>query len=270
MPAMKARPEWLRATFLSPGAAVDRENNIIRGMVVAQLGPFKSAGRGSFDLESLKQIVQLGNAKSGGLKSRFTHPDMSSDGLGKFLGRVRDLRLETALDERLNKTVPAVRGNLHIDPTALDTPPEGAKALSSSIVVVPDRFIPDGKGGLLKLADDEDPPHGVTPLWRPRVLHASDIVDTGDAVDGLLSAGIDLDRLPLSVLWRGQELLDAVFADQSREVVESRLSDYVQRYLSRRFGEPEPEPPAPKRDEYEKRLQLLESKRLLTNANRRE
>jgi hypothetical protein len=276
MPTMKSHPQWLRASFKSAGARVDREANILRGMVVAQLGPFKSDGRGSFDKESLAGIVKLGNAKSGGLKSRFTHPDMSSDGLGKFLGRVRELRMDSALDERSGKTVPAVRGDLHFDPTALDTPPEGGKplglyvmdlaesdpaALSSSIVVEPDRFIEDGKGGLIQLGGDEEAPEGVTPLWRPRVLHASDIVDTGDAVDGLLSAELDIDRLPLSVLWKGSQLLDAVFLDQPRDVIESRLMAYIARYLNRKFGEPVPAAPAPLLDA--RRLKMDEMKLLV-------
>lgn len=264
MPTMKNQPEWLRASFMSAGAKVDREANVLRGMVIAQMGPFKSTGRGRFDEESLRGIVKLGNAKASGLKSRFTHPDMSSDGLGKFLGRARDLRMATAVDARTGKTVPAVRGDLHFDPTALDTPPEGGKplglyvmdlaesdpdALSSSIVVVPDRFVDDGKGGLAKLEDGDEPPEGVTPLWRPRILHATDIVDTGDAVDGLLSAGsIDVERLPLSVLWKGSQLLDAVFLDQPRDVIEARLSAYVNRYLDRKFGEKPAREPTPNID----------------------
>jgi hypothetical protein len=282
MPTMKAKPEWLRAAFKSPATRVDREANVLRGMVVAQLGPFKSPGRGSFDKESLSMIVSLANSKSGGLKSRFTHPDMSSDGLGKFLGRVRDNRMDTALDERTGKIVPAVRGDLHFDKTSLDTPPEGGKplglyvmdlaesdpaALSSSIVVEPDKFIEDGKGGLVKLGDGEDAPEGVTPLWRPRVLHASDIVDTGDAVDGLLSADLDIERLPLSVLWKGSQLLDAVFLDQSRDVIEERLKAYIERYLNRKFGEPAPAGPTPILDS--RRLKMDEMKvlvRKLTEA----
>lgn len=265
MPTMNTQPEWLRAGIASRAVGVDREANnglgVLRGYVIAQLGPFKSEGRGRFDLQSLKEIVELGNQKGRGLKSRFTHPDMSSDGLGKLLGRARDLRLDKALDARTGEIVPAVRGDLHFDKTAREQPPEGGRplgdyvmdlaesdpeALSSSIVVKPTMYVEDGKGKLVEL--DGEPPPGVTPLWRPKELHASDIVDTGDAVDGLLSSNIDVDNLPLAVLWKGERLLDAVFLDQPREVIEARLSAYVSRYLNRKFGEPAPEPPTPQLD----------------------
>ena len=258
MPTLKSQPDWLRAGISSKASAVDRKANILRGYVIAQEGPFKSDGRGEFDVAALKTIVSLGNAKSGGLKSRFTHPDMSNDGLGKFLGRAKDLRIDKAIDARTGKSVAAVRGDLHFDKTALDTPPEGGKplgqyvmdlaesdpdALSSSIVVQADQEFRLDKDGD-PLTDEEG--NELPPLWRPTVLHASDIVDTGDAVDGLLSANIDIERLPLSVLWKGEQLLDAVFLDQTREVVEARLAAYVLRYLNRKFGEPAPAGPTPK------------------------
>ena len=250
MPTLKAKPDWLRAGVVSKATGVDRENNVLRGYVIAQEGPFKSDGRGEFDRASLEALVKLGNAKQGGLKSRFTHPNMSSDGLGKFLGRARNLRMDKAVDARTGRTVAAVRGDLHFDKTALETPPEGGKplgeyvmdlaesdpeALSSSIVVQADQEFRRKKDGTLESDRDGNP---LPPLWRPTALHASDIVDTGDAVDGLLSAGVDVEQLPLSVLWKGEQLLDAVFADQEREAVEARLNAYVARYLNRKFGDP--------------------------------
>lgn len=272
MPVMKEKTEWLRATFASPGVAVDQEAKVLRGMVVAQLGPFKSHGRGRFDEESLNRIVKLGNSKADGLKSRFTHPDMSNDGLGKFLGRVKDLRISSALDARTGKVVPAVRGDLHFNATAMDTPPNGGKplgqyvmelaatdpdALSSSIVTEPDLFIEDSKGKLTQVMDESEIPPGVTPLWRPRAVHASDIVDTGDAVDGLLSAQLDTDGLPLSALWKGEQLLNSVFEGQERDVIERRLHDYVSRYLSRKFGDPPAPPETPRLDSLQERLDAI-------------
>ena len=269
MRTMKATPDYLRASIKSPPGSVDREKNVLRGYVIAQAGPFKSDGRGEFDRAALEAIVSLGNSKSGGLKSRFTHPDMSNDGLGKFLGRARDLRMDKAKDARTGKTVDAVRGDLYFDKTALDTPPEGGKplglyvmdlaesdpdALSSSIVVTADQEYRREKDGTLMT--DEDGME-LPPLWRPTALHASDIVDTGDAVDGLLSANIDLERLPLSVLWKGSQLLDAVFLDQPRDVIEARLAAYVQRYLDRKFGEQPPAEPTPALDARRQKMEAM-------------
>jgi len=260
MPTMKSKPDWLRAGVSSKAIGVDREKNILRGYVIAQEGPFKSEGRGEFDVAALQTIMSLAKAKSGGLKSRFTHPDMSNDGLGKFLGRTHDPFMDSAIDARTGKKVAAVRGSLHFDKTALDTPPEGGRplglyvmdlaesdpdALSSSIVVQADQEEQLDKDGK-QLTDKEGNP--LPPLWRPTVLHASDIVDTGDAVDGLLSAKVDVERLPLAVLWKGEQLLDAVFLDQPRDVIEARLAAYVERYLNRKFGEPVPKGPTPQLD----------------------
>jgi hypothetical protein len=46
-----------------------------------------------FDNKSLLQLLDIGNSRQGGIKSRFTHPGLSEDGLGKFLGRMRTFRL---------------------------------------------------------------------------------------------------------------------------------------------------------------------------------
>lgn len=256
---MPARPEYLRAVAVGRPIGVDREAKVLRGYVVAQHGAFKSTGRGQFDNEALAMIADLANRKPAGLKSRFTHPGASDDGLGKFLGRAKGAYVSTATDARTGKAVPAVRADLHFDESAFKTPSgdlasyimslaeSDPDALSSSIVVKADRFVPGKNGELVKLSEDDDGPEGVTPLWRPRELQASDIVDTGDAVDGLLSAGIDTEGLPLAELWKGAQMLDHLFAGQSREVVEARCREFLNKYLSRRFGDEEhqPVPPAP-------------------------
>src|SRR5262249_27424355 len=72
--------------------------------------------------------------------------------------------------------------------------------------------------------------------WMPTKLHAADIVDTGDAVDGLLSAGVDVDNLPDAVVRRGAELLDRMFGGCEREVIEARCLAWLDRDLAMRFG----------------------------------
>jgi hypothetical protein len=238
MKKMPVVPLWdsLKATGKPIG--VDREAGVIKGYVVAQRGPFKSEGRGEFDDASLLSIVALMNAKPQGTKSRFGHPGMSDDGLGKFLGRSKDARID---GDR-------VRADLHLNPASRTTPhgdlgghvmdlaESDPDALSSSLVLQVDREWRLASDGKSRKTDDRG--QELPPIWRPKAIHASDIVDTGDAVDGLLSAGIDPDGLPLAALWRGAELLDSVFAGQEREAVEARCLSWLGRYLSRRYGEP--------------------------------
>jgi len=256
---MPVYPECLRASFTGRPVKVDREKKILMGYVVAQEGPFKSDGRGAFDELSLRQVVQLGNTARGGLKSRFTHPNASDDGLGKFLGRSRNLAMSTATNAE-GKTVKAVRADLHFNPTAHDTPhgdlagyvmrlaESDPDALSSSIVLKADKEQRRKKDGTLELDADGEP---LPPLWRPKMLIASDIVDTGDAVDGLLSAhdlsqALSGGEIPDALLrWDNvsrlsAQMIDGLFAGQTREVVEERCKSYLGRYLSRRFGEAEP------------------------------
>jgi hypothetical protein len=200
--------KWLRSNVTAPLVSVDREHNVIRGYVVAQQGPFKTPGRGEFDEQSLKTIVKLINATPKGLKSRFAHPSLSEDGIGKFLGRAREARLDKD----------RVRADLHLDPSSFSTPSgdlggyvmdladSDPDAFSSSLVLKADKLKRTDKQG--RPQKDEEG-NELPPLWRPTELHASDVVDEGDAVDGFLST----DSLPDAVLRRGAQLLDQQFGE---------------------------------------------------------
>ncbi len=83
----KTEPKFDKAggTF---GAGIIRDVSLItRG---------ESLGHGGWiDQEFLKQVSEAAMAfGDSGVKSRFTHPGMSSDGLGKNLGRINNIRLE--------------------------------------------------------------------------------------------------------------------------------------------------------------------------------
>lgn len=244
--------ELLRSVAVGRPVGVDREKAILKGYVVAQLGPFKSEGRGEFDLPALEEIVRLGNAGKQ-MKARLGHETMCDTALGKYLGRPTNFSLSEAkaADGRI---VPAVRGDLHFDPTALQEPPGGGKplglyvmdlaesdpdALSSSLVLRVKKTYrrkPDGKL--------ETDPEGneLPPLWWPLALRGSDIVDTGDAVDGLLSADDGRELLAK----KGTEFLDSQFPDATREDLADRLRGWLDRYLDMRFGleDPPAAPPA--------------------------
>lgn len=245
-----AETDWLRANSSAGEIGVDREKNAIFGAVLAQEGAFKSEGRGEFDLKSLKQIVTLARKKPEGLKSRFGHPTLSNDGLGSYLGRIKNVRLDSVRVKRDDGPVllHAVRGDLFFDPTALETPPEGGRplgdyvmaraesdpgAISSSLVLQADKeeqLDPKTKRPLL---DAKGNPR--SPLWRPTKLHASDVVFEGDAVDDLLSFGVDVDSMPDAIVRKASEMLDAAFGNATRDVVRARCLSWLDRYLATKF-----------------------------------
>ena len=250
------KPHWLRAA--TQGAVgVDRVNKAILGYVVAQEGPFREQEpRGEFDDKALKQIVKLMKANAGGTKSRMGHPTASDDGLGKFLGRAHNPRMDAVQVMRDGKPVEllAVRADLHLSATAFEGNPNGnigeyvlslaekdPAAFGSSLVLRVEEEVRLEKNGTRKLDEAGNP---MPPLWRPLEIHASDVVDEGAAVDSMLGTA----GMPDSLLRQGVQLLDAQFAGQSREAVKTRLVAFLERYLTMRFDdEPEvtaTEPPA--------------------------
>lgn len=222
----------LRMKALAKGGpiGVDRPNKVIRGFVVAQEGSFKTEGRGEFDIKALKQIVSLMKEEPKGLKSRFAHPTLSEDGIGKFLGRARNPRLDgdkVRADLHLSDaSFTAPSGNLggHV----MDLAEEDSDALSSSLVLQADELVRLNDDGTRKEDADGDP---LPPIWRPTALHATDIVDTGDAVDGLLSA----DGLPDAAVRAGVKLLDSSFAGQSEQYIREHCINWLERFLQMRF-----------------------------------
>lgn len=85
---------------------------IIRGVALATVG--EALGHEQWlDQTTIEQVTHYAAAKGdAGLKARFTHPSMSSDGTGKLLGRIYDVRTEG------EKSV----GDLHLAESATQTP----------------------------------------------------------------------------------------------------------------------------------------------------
>jgi hypothetical protein len=92
-------PKYLRAPISRGGqprvdrAGGYREAGIIRGVSVITKG--EALGHGLWiDDVTLEQAESLINYRRYGIKSRFTHPSMSGDGLGKHVARVMDASIE--------------------------------------------------------------------------------------------------------------------------------------------------------------------------------
>lgn len=227
------------------GQPIGVEDRTILGYVVAQEGPFKTPGRGEFDEKSLKSIVKLMNANPRGTKSRLGHPTLSDDGVGRILGRASNARLDEVAVKRDGKKVmlQAVRADLRLADSALKRDygqyvlglaKEDAGLISSSLVLETDMVPQLEKGRPAKdEAGNEKPP-----LWYPSRVYASDIVDTGDAVDELLTPkleGLNLDRFD-NAHRAASLVLDKVLGTMSRLEAQRRLEDFVSRYLCHRYG----------------------------------
>lgn len=246
--------DWLRADARGRPIGVDREAGpagILYGYIVAQEGSFKT-GRGEFDLAGLKTIQQLMRTAPNGTKSRFAHPSLSGDGIGSFLGRAKNPRIEKISErdsqgELKTNEIHVVRADLHFDPTSRETPSgdlggyvmslaeSDPDALSSSMVLQYEPEYRIDKSGLPLV--DEETGEALPPLWRPIRIHASDLVDTGDAVDGVLSAQLDAATLPDAAVRQGAALLDRQFAGKDSQFIRSHCTAWLDRYLELRFGD---------------------------------
>ena len=170
---------------------VDWEKGIVYGYAVITRG--EALGHYAWiDEVALKQVVALGNAAAAtGIKCRFTHPDISADGLGKFLGRAKNFRLDGEI----------VRADLHMSDVADDSPDgklgtyvmkladNDPKAFATSIVFMHDdgaeerhRVEHSDRKGAFKSPD----PDNVNNYRHIRLaeLQASDVVDEPAANPG--------------------------------------------------------------------------------------
>jgi len=69
----------------------DYSSGVIHNVAVISGG--EALGHGMWiDSETLDQVNEAGQAADTGIKARFTHPGMSSDGLGRALGRVKNMK----------------------------------------------------------------------------------------------------------------------------------------------------------------------------------
>lgn len=260
---MPAEPSWLKVAVLAgSGIGVDRAARVLRGVILASEGPFREPEpRGEFNTKSLEMVCEMGGAKPSGLKARFGHPDMSSDALGTFVGRHKNCRMSTVtvtLDGGEKKRLKCVRADTHLAEAAFDSPKgnladyimtlaeEDPEALMLSLVLEPREEYRLEKDGSRKKDADGNP---LPPLWYPEKLHACDFVDQGAATDSLLapeqwaqalSVGLTPElRQALNfdnAVRLGAQVIDAVFDGQPRAVVESRLTAFLHRYLTRKYG----------------------------------
>ncbi len=172
--AMRPRVLRVKATQPTASGSVDRPAGVLRAFKIASFGKFKTPDRGQFDRLSLATIVKLINGTPGGVRSRFGHPGFLSDGIGTYLGRVRDAKV----------VGDHVRADLHFAKAAALSPlgdlPRYVMALLG------DDPGAMGSSLVLRVTEEQAPNRLEPPVWRPTEILAADLVDEGDAVHGSL------------------------------------------------------------------------------------
>lgn len=188
--------------------SVDRAQRIIRGYAVITRG--EALGHGLWiDSDMVDQVVAAGAAAPKGIKCRFTHPGLCSDGLGRYLGRSRNFRRDGDI----------ARADLHFSDTTskapefdkdpaeyiMDLAEKDPAAFASSIVYYPDigeedRFIAEHEDEQGKFVSPDPDNARDLPHARLASLVACDLVDEPAANPGGFFA-------------RGEE--SAVVAEQS-------------------------------------------------------
>lgn len=201
-------------------SGVDRENGVINGFSVITKGEARGHNM-LIDDTTLDQVVEHGNRSHVGLKSRFGHPNMSSDALGTFLGRATNFRRDG--DQ--------VRADLKMDESAYKTPngdlagyvlglgETDPAAFATSIVFSGKREPQEG--------DDED----AMPLARVEKLYAVDVVDEGAANSGMFGSQFFTGSVELSAA--GTKALNALL-DQPEAV--DKILAFLERFSARREG----------------------------------
>lgn len=228
--------------------AVDRDNRVVRGYSVITRG--EALGHGFWiDSKALDQVVKLGKAaskKGEGVKSRFTHPDICNDGLGKYLGRTRGF----------TRDGDQVRGDLYLAEVASESPDgdlagyvmglaeEDPGAFAASIVFHHDRKAEADFRQKHLLWDDEyqgkrftsPDPDNIKNLPHIRLsdLAASDIVDEAAANEGFFGR-----KSTGSLAVAADNFLSFAFLDGERPAEDAfgldpdRATTFVHRWLDR-------------------------------------
>jgi hypothetical protein len=185
--------------------------------------------------------MTFGNATRNGLKARFTHPNMSNDGMGSYLGRWTNFRIDGD----------TVRADLHIADAAY-TSPQGD--LGNYVMDLAEQD-PEAFGISMATQLDEqsyaefeqsrhresDNDKRKKMRWPMRfsAMKAGDVVDSPAATRTGLFSLTDAD--PRNLPAQATALLDAYFSDAPAAAIRERINGFLNRYLSSR-GDDMPEP----------------------------
>ncbi|WP_299153060.1 hypothetical protein [uncultured Christiangramia sp.] len=196
---------------------VNRENDTISNIVVAQYGKNKNAS--FFDEKFLNDLVNKGNEQKQGVKSRFGHPNMCANSLGTYVGRYSNFRVE---DKK-------VYADLKLDPISKKTEVEGKGIKMYDYIMDMAESNSDMFGNSIVIKGDEyeNEIEGFEGMQTVKVLHsllASDLVDDPAATDQLFSVEADFGVIMTEFLDHNPQVFE--IANDKPEI----FMDFISRY----------------------------------------
>jgi hypothetical protein len=246
MPAIKTAPD--KSMFRTDAARqaparVDREGGVIYGAAMMQAGDLNSGDVRPFtaDAETLQQVEAMGNAARNGIKARFTHPNMSNDGMGSYLGRWTNFRIDGD----------TVRADLHIADAAYTSPQgdlgnyvmdlaeQDPEAFGISMATQLDQQSYAEFEATYNRESDREKRKSMRWPMRFTAIKAGDVVDSPAATRTGLFSLTEAD--PRNLPAQATALLDTYFSDAPAEAIRERINGFLNRYLASR-GDDMPEP----------------------------
>ncbi len=225
----------------STPARVDREKRVIYGVSLLQEG--EALGhRMLVDQTMLKQCVDAVNATGGhGMKSRFTHPGMCDDGMGRQLGKIKNARVdgEKAVGDLHLADFASAAPDGDLATYVMDLADESPEDFGLSIAFDGSRAwkVPADNGAFAEVVSDERPSNATTkfPFARITKLRAVDAVDEPAANrDGLFAAAFASTSNEAAA--EAFDQLDAMRERMGLSI--EKASDFLTRYLSARGAQP--------------------------------
>ena len=222
------KTDMFRTEIVTGAERVDRKSKVIFGASLMQEGDINDDREWTVDSGTLANALDLMQQSNAGSKARFTHPNMSADGMGTFLGRWKNpridgdtLRADLHLAEAAFKSPQGDLGTYVMD-LAEEDPESFGLSLATRINNESMKKI-----RLEKQAADENW-KGRTPL-RFRAVHAADVVDDPAATRGGFFSLSEVDNRNLPA--QATVLMDSYFNDAAPEVVKARIDGFLTTYF---------------------------------------
>lgn len=204
------------ATASTGRIGVDRDANVIYGVVVAMTGPFQTL-RGQFNGETLRLIEERMRDNTYGTPVHFKHPNPANpDPLGWLVGR--------ALAPRVDRD--RVRADVHIAASALNSAVYGTTPPALYLLDLIEESDGRACGMSLVMKVERKRVSQGPPLWIPTLIDSVDVVDSADATRGGIFG------LPESIAAIRKRHLHRQLQESLQEVEDRRLQQRIKKRMA--------------------------------------